>query len=132
MTVSACRFDAPRAGTARHSDHDTPTISGTVRGAGGASTLADRLVEVVNLETGERQRTTTGRTGGFSFRVRPARYRVEVALNGGESLIRRPGDIDLSRSAVNAHADFVVGTGHASHPRHPHYPGDSGLGQPIA
>jgi hypothetical protein len=131
LTVCACRSTVPHTDRVHRSSPANGTISGTVRGAERTNSLADRLVEIVNLDTGERQRTTTSRTGGFSFNVKPAKYRVEVALNGGESLITRPGVIDLSRKSVDAHADFVVGTGRTTRPRHPHYPADTGLGQPI-
>ena len=107
------------------------TISGTVRSAQGASTLAHRLVEVVNVETGERQRTTTSPSGGYSFKVKAAKYRVEVALNGGESLVTHPGVIDLSRAAVDTRADFVVGAAHGTRQRYPHHSTDAGLGPPI-
>ena len=107
------------------------TISGTVRGSQGGNTLARRVVEIVNVDTGERQRTTTSPSGGFSFRVKAAKYRVEVALNGGESLIAHPGVIDLSRTAVDARADFVVGSTQGTRQRHPHSPAYAGLGPPI-
>jgi carboxypeptidase family protein len=132
MLAGGCRSRDIPADSAGSATRGKGTISGTVRGAEGANTLADRLVEVVNLDTGERQRTTTSRTGGFSFTVKPAKYRVEVALNGGESLIARPGVIDLNRNAVDSHADFVVGRGRSTRPRHPTYSADTGLGQPIA
>jgi len=131
LLCGACRSSEISPDPAHRVERISGTISGTVRAAEGASTLADRLVEVVNLDTGERQRTTTSRAGAFSFTVKPARYRVEVALNGGESLVARPGVIDLSHRPVDSHADFVVGTGHSPHPRHPHYQADTGLGPPI-
>ena len=132
MLAGGCRSSEISPDSPRQVERVKGTISGTVRAAEGASTLADRLVEVVNLDTGERQRTTTSHAGSFSFTVKPARYRVEVALNGGESLVARPGVIDLSRRPVDSHADFVVGTGHSPRPRHPQYQADTGLGPPIA
>jgi len=108
------------------------TISGTVRSAQSAGTLAHRVVEIVNVETGERQRTTTSPSGGYSFTVKAAKYRVEVALNGGESLLAHPGVIDLSRAAVDTRADFVVGPAHGTRQRYPHHSAEAGLGPPIA
>jgi Carboxypeptidase regulatory-like domain len=131
LALSACRPSAPHTEKSQVSVRSSGTIRGTVRGAEGANTLADRVVEVVNVDTGERQRTTTSPSGGFSFNVKPAKYRVEVALNGGESLIARPGVIDLSRKSVDASADFVVRSDRGTRPRHTPHPADTGLGPPI-
>ena len=93
--------------------------------------MAYRVVEIVDVDTGERQRTTTNPSGGFSFKVKVAKYRVEIALNDGESLIAHPGVIDLSRTAVDARADFVVGSAHGTRQRYPHSTAGGGLGPPI-
>ena len=84
------------------------TLSGTVRGPAGASPIGGRTVEVINVDTGERQRTATSNAGGFTFKVKPGKYRVELTLRDGESLVKQPGVIDVNRSDVDAHADFVV------------------------
>jgi hypothetical protein len=39
--------------------------------------------------------------------------------------------IHVDRSAVDADADFVIGTSHVSRPR-PAYKADDGLGSPVA
>jgi hypothetical protein len=86
----------------------------------------------VNLETGARERTTTSNVGGFTFKVRPGRYRVELTLLDGETLVKRPGVIDVNRSDVDAHADFVVGSARVARPRFAAPRTDNGLGPPIA
>src|SRR5580765_7590532 len=43
------------------------TISGAVRGPEGTSPISGRAVEVVNVDTGERQHGTTSVTGGFTL-----------------------------------------------------------------
>lgn len=108
------------------------TISGTVRGPEGTSPVDGRTVEVVNLATNVRQRTTTNSAGGFSFKLPPGKYRVELPLRDGESLVKQPGVIDLNRSDVDAHADFVVGTPRVLRPRYHAPRGDDGLGSGIA
>lgn len=108
------------------------TISGTVRGPEGTNPADGRIVEVVNLDTGEMQRVTTNNTGEFSCKLKPGKYRVELALRTGESLIRQPGIIDLNRRDVDTHADFVLGTVRISRPRGPAYRIDDGLGSPVA
>jgi hypothetical protein len=61
------------------------TIAGVVHGSTDAS-LADRRVNVVNIETGERFQTTTGPNGGYSMHVPPGTYRLEVQLRNREKL----------------------------------------------
>ena len=73
---------------------------------------------VINVDTGERQRATTNPAGGFSFKLKPGKYRVEIALLQGEALVKKPGVIELNRSDVDAHADFVIGVSHLP-PRFP-------------
>lgn len=107
------------------------TISGTVRGPEGTSSIVGRQVEVINVDTGERQRATTSNTGGFTFKVKPGKYRVEVTLTNGESILKQPGIMNVNKSDVDAHADFVIGTTKVSRPRFPAN-SDFGLGPPIA
>lgn len=113
------------------------TISGTVRGPEGTSSIEGRVVEVVNLDTNERQSATTNTAGGFTFKVKPGKYRVELTLREGESIVKAPGVMNVNRSDVDAHADFIVGStkgsgGAAARPRGPAYRMDPGLGQPMA
>jgi hypothetical protein len=107
------------------------TISGTVRGPEGTSSIEGRVVEVVNLETNERQRTSTSNVGGFTFKVRPGKYRVHVALQEGESILKAPDVLTVNRSDVDAHADFIIGSGRVLRPRAPVSQVDPSLGPPI-
>ena len=108
------------------------TISGTVRGPEGTSAIEGRDVAVVNVETGERQHTVTNNAGGFTFKVKPGKYRVELSLREGESFVKRPDVITVNRSDVDAHADFVVGASRLSRPRFHAPRADDGLGSAIA
>lgn len=108
------------------------TISGTVRGPSGASSIAGRTVEVVNVATGHRQKTRTNQAGGFTFKVSPGRYRVVLALVEGEVLVKQPPLIDVNRSDVDAFADFVLGSSRLQRQRSPRMRGDHGLGAPVA
>ena len=107
------------------------TISGKVRGPEGGLAADSRVVEVVNVDTGETRRVTTNQTGEFSCTLRPGKYRVALTLRAGESLVREPGIIDLGRADRAVHADFVLGTSRVSRPRGPVYRTDDGLGSPI-
>ena len=108
------------------------TISGIVRGPEGTSAIEGRSVEVINVETGERQHGSTNNAGGFTFKVKPGNYRVELALQEGETLVKKPDVIHVNRSDVDAHADFVLGVARASRPRNHQPRSDDGLGSAIA
>jgi hypothetical protein len=108
------------------------TISGTVRGPEGTSAIDGRDVAVVNVDTGERQHTVTSTAGGFTFKVKPGKYRVELSLREGETFIKKPDVIQVNRSDVDAHADFIVGAARLSRPRLRAPRADDGLGSAIA
>lgn len=108
------------------------TISGTVRGPEGTTAIEGRSVEVINVDTGERQRVTTNNAGGFTFKVKPGNYRVELTLLDGETIVKKPGVIHVNRSDVDAHADFVLGAARVSRPRNRAPRADDGLGSAIA
>lgn len=131
LSVAACRRGVPVIDPGDRPPTTDGTVSGTVRGVEGTSAIAGRQVEVINVATGERQTTTTNAAGGFSFKVKPGKYRVELALLSGESIIKQPGVMQVNRSDVDAHADFVVGSGKVARPRSPTSQMDW-LGPPIA
>lgn len=108
------------------------TISGTVRGPEGTSAIEGRSVEIINVDTGERQHTATNNAGGFTFKVKPGKYRVELALQDGETIVKKPDVINVNRSDVDAHADFVLGVVRISRPRNKIPRADDGLGSAIA
>ena len=133
MLISlGCQRAAPAFNSALGPGDAFGTISGTVRGSEGSKSLEGRLVEVINTETSERQRLTTSNGGGFTLKVKPGTYQVQVELRAGESLIKQPGVMNVSRPAADAHADFVVGHVSLSKPRQRIQQGDPGLGPPIA
>jgi len=132
LTLAGCRAGAPIVDPSDRPTQADGTISGTVRGPEGTSAIDGRGVAVVNVETGERQQTTTNNAGGFTFKVRPGKYRVELTLLDGETLVKKPGVMSVNKSDVDAHADFVLGTGRLVSPRFPSPRGDDGLGSAIA
>ena len=132
LSLTACRPGTPVIDLGPKPPTADGTISGTVRGPEGTSAIDGRTVEVVNVATGERQRATTNNAGGFTFKVKPGKYRVELTLNQGETLVKHPGVIDVNRSDVDAHADFVVGPSRVASPRYRAPRADDGLGSSIA
>ena len=132
MSVLACRQGVPVIDTTPGPTQADGTISGSVRGPQGTSPIEGRTVEVINVDTGERQRLATSNTGGFTFKVKPGKYRVQLQLQPGETLLKSPGIIDVNRSDVDADADFIVGPSRTARPRFPRLRGDDGLGSPSA
>ena len=130
-STGACRRGGPVIGPAERPPTQDGTISGTVRGPEGTTSIVGRQVEVINVDTGERQRTQTNDAGGFTFKVKPGKYRVEVAVLAGESVIKRPGVMQVNRSDVDAHADFIVGSGKDSRKK-VQPPVGTLVGQPFA
>jgi carboxypeptidase family protein len=130
-SIAACRRGVPVIDPGERPPTADGTISGTVRGPEGTSSIAGRDVVVVNIATGERQRTQTNPAGGFTFKVKPGKYRVEVATVAGESVLKQPGVMNVNRSDVDAHADFVLGSAKASR-RRGTTPAIPMLGQPVA
>ena len=131
MTMAACH-GGPVVDLSTKPVQADGTISGTVRGPEGSSAIEGRNVEVVNLETGERQRATTNNAGGFTFKVKPGNYRVELTVLDGEMVVKKPDVIHVNRSDVDAHADFVLGAARISRPRNRAPRADDGLGSSIA
>ena len=132
VVIAACRQGIPVIDPTPRPTQADGTISGTVRGPEGTSRIAGRTVAVVNVDSGERQEVETSSTGGFTFKVKPGRYRVELALLQGEVMVKKPSVITVNRSDVDAHADFVIGTSRLLRPRSPRFRTDDGLGAPIA
>lgn len=132
LSIGGCRQGVPVIDTSPGPAEADGTISGTVRGPEGTSAIEGRVVEVVNIDTGARRQGTTNSSGGFTFKLPPGKYRVEVTLRDGESIVKQPGLINLNRSDVDAHADFVLGSVSVSRPRSPQNRSDDGLGSPLA
>jgi carboxypeptidase family protein len=83
------------------------TIAGVVTGPADA-TLGDRTVTIVNVETGQRYQTATGQKGGYSLRVPPGTYRLEVQLRPGERLSEMEPTILLNTGDREIHKDVTV------------------------
>ena len=132
LGVAACRRGAPVIDPAANQVQAPARISGTVRGPQGTTAIDARAIEAVNLSTGERRRTTTNGAGGFSFRLEPGKYRVELTLREGESLVKQPGIINVDNGSVDTRADFVLGASRAARPLHRAPRGGDGLGSAIA
>jgi len=126
----ACRRGVPVVDLGPKPPNARGTITGIVRGPDEASGMPGRTVEVVNVETGERHQATTVSNGGFTIQLPKGKYRLELQLHPGETIVKRPDVVDLGRGDIDSHIEFVVaGTAHA---RRPSYRLDNGLGSPVA
>jgi hypothetical protein len=132
LSLLACRPGTPALETSPKPTQADGTITGMVRGPEGSTPIEGRTVDVVNVDTGEHQRVATSHTGGFTFKVKPGRYRVELALREGETLVKKPAVITVIRSDDDTHADFVIGTATVARPRNHAPRADDGLGAAIA
>ena len=107
------------------------TITGIVRGPEGTSPLVGRTVEIVNADTGERHSARTSDNGGFTIKLPAGKYRLELPLQEGETLVKRPGIVDLGRGDIDSRIEFVLAAVRVSRPHGPAYRLDNGLGSPI-
>ena len=107
-------------------------LSGLVRGPAGTSPVVGRDVQIINTETGARHTAQTTDNGGFTIQLPAAKYRVELPLREGETLVKRPGIVDLGKGDLDSQqVEFVLAAVRVSRPRGPAYRLDNGLGSPI-
>lgn len=132
LLSGACRRGVPAVDLGPKPSNPRGTITGIVRGPEGTSPAAGRTVEIVNTVTGERHTAQTGANGGFTIQVPSGKYRLELPLRDGETLVKRPGIVDLDKGDIDSHIEFVLSTVKLARPRGPAYRLDNGLGSPIA
>ena len=111
LAASGCRTGQPIFDSS-HQNQETPgTIGGILRAGVGGEPVAGRVVVAVSLSDAAQQfSATTNVTGGFSIKVPPGHYRLEVDLREGERVLRSPGIIDINKSDLDANLEIVVGS----------------------
>ena len=107
------------------------TLTGTVRGPEGTNAIPGRDVVILNTDTGARHDAQTGANGGFTIQLPAGQYRVELPVRTGETLVKRPGLVNLGKGDIDSHIEFVLGPARIVRPRGPAYRLDNGLGAPI-
>ena len=130
--AGACRRGVPAVDLGPKPPAAQGTITGIVRGPEGAAPAVGRTVEVIDTATGERRSVQTAANGGFTLQVPAGKYRLELALRDGETLVKRPGIVDMDRGDIDSHIEFVLGPARVLRPRGPAYRLDNGLGSPVA
>jgi hypothetical protein len=56
---------------------------------------------------------------------------LELPLKAGETIVKRPGLVDLDKGDIDSHIEFVLSS-RLARPRGPAFRVDNGLGSPIA
>jgi Carboxypeptidase regulatory-like domain len=132
VAAAGCRRGVPVVDVGPKPPVALGTITGIVRGPEGTSAVVGRSVEVVNVATGEKQSVTTGENGGFTIKLPAGKYRLDLPLRDGETIVKRPGIVDLGRGDIDSHIEFVVASVRLTRPHVPAYRMNNGLGSPIA
>ena len=132
LLTGACRRGVPVVDLGPKPPAARGTITGIVRGPEGTSAVIGRTVEIVNTVSGERRTVQTGANGGFTIELPAGKYRLELALKDGETLIKRPDIVDLDKGDIDSHIEFVLSAVRVARPRGAGYRLDNGLGSPIA
>jgi len=86
----------------------TGTLSGNVRSSTGTP-LEGRRVSAIDMSNEVHYDVTTSKGGGYTIKVPPGRYRLEVELRGGDQLAKQPGQTTITVGDVDEELDFVIG-----------------------
>jgi len=86
----------------------TGTISGNVTSSAGTP-LEGRRVSAIDMATEVHYDATTSTGGGYTIKVPPGRYRLEVELRGGDQLARQPEQTNVNVGDVDETMNFVIG-----------------------
>jgi Carboxypeptidase regulatory-like domain len=132
LLSGACRRGVPAVDLGPKPANARGTITGIVRGPEGSAPVVGRTVEVIDTVSGEKRSVQTGANGGFTIQLPAGKYRVELPLRDGETLVKRPGIVDLGKGDIDSHIEFVLSSVRLVRPRGPAYRLDNGLGSPIA
>lgn len=108
MFSGAC---AARHGRAIVGGSTVPTPSGTVSGSV-KTNLGDpiegRRVTAIETTSGTRYDATTSVGGGYTIQVPTGRYRLEVELRAGETIIKQPPQTHVNLSDLDEQLDFMI------------------------
>ncbi len=109
LVLAACRTGVPIVDANPGPVSVMGTITGTLSGEDGKTAVTGRKVTAVNLETGERVTATSSSTGGYTLKVAPARYRIEVELAPGEAIVKDEGTFTVSSNELQHDVDIRIG-----------------------
>lgn len=107
LMASACSTRNPVIDPTPKAETTPGTLSGMVRSAGGEP-LAGRQITITSLSGGAHYEATTTSSGGYTIKLPPGKYRLQVQLKQGESLKEGPTEVTLNESDLDARRDFVI------------------------
>jgi hypothetical protein len=84
------------------------TISGMVTSSAGTP-LEGRRVTAIDTTTQQHYDATTANNGGYTIKVPPGRYRLEVELRGRDQLAQQPEQTHVNVGDLDAQMNFVIG-----------------------
>jgi Carboxypeptidase regulatory-like domain len=105
----ACRHAVIVADTGPKPPTADGTISGQLQTPGNGAPVVGRTVTAINNADGRRHQVTTNNTGGFTLKVPPGRYRIEVERQSGEVVSGAPTDQQVGQSDVDSQLVITVG-----------------------
>jgi hypothetical protein len=84
------------------------TIAGAVLASDGRTPIASRKVSAVDTMSGARFEASTAANGGYTIKVPPGTYRLEVETRANEVVVTRPDPTEVNPSDLDADRDFVL------------------------
>jgi hypothetical protein len=84
------------------------TIAGQVLAAGERTPLSARKVSAVDTASGARFEASTAINGGYTIKVPPGTYRLEVETRPDEIVVEQPEPTQVNPSDIDADRNFVL------------------------
>jgi len=84
------------------------TIAGSVSEADVSLPVMNRRVIVTDVRSAAKYQVTTALNGGYTVQLPKGTYRIELALESGESYLTRPSDTRVNKGDLELHRDFVI------------------------
>jgi hypothetical protein len=107
--LTACRPGTPVVDPAAHAGGTDGTIAGNVT-TGDKMPLPDRVVRAISDATRQAYEARTNQTGGYTIKVPPGNYHLELVLREGERLLKEPVSTRINSSDLDPGRDFVLAT----------------------
>jgi hypothetical protein len=89
-----------------------PAVGGTIAGAvlagDGKTPLVSRKVAAIDTKSGMRFEASTATNGGYTIKVPPGTYRLEVETRPNEVVVTQPDPTEVNPSDIDADRDFVL------------------------
>jgi len=107
LTASACSTRNPVVDPTPKAPGTAGTLSGSVRSTGG-DPLGGRQITITSLDGGGHYEAKTTDSGGYTIKLPPGKYRLQLQLRQGESLKEGPTEVSLNESDLDSRRDFVI------------------------